>query len=264
MEKLTDLSVAGTVDKVMLKTLLMAAVFLTSLHSLAGTIDPSVSDQKHIEYGEGFKCVVQIEGLCTCGKGNDHLFNASAVAISPSTVLTAAHVVKGSELIKIRIGEDTFKALKVIVNEGFKENNVGYHDIAMCHCEGDFGLDFYPELYEDSDEISKVVSMAGYGMTGTFSTGADKSDKKKRAGSNIVRRMERDVLVCDLGDRKTALEFMIAPGDSGGGLFIGNKLAGINSFVMADDGKTDSDYGDECAHTRISKFIPWIRENMKK
>jgi len=246
----------------MFKSLLVAIILFASFSSFAGTIDPANSDEKHLKYGMDFKCVVQIEGLCTCGKGADHLFHASAVAISPNVALTAAHVVNGSDLVKIRIGESTFKALKVIVNGGFKDENVGYSDIALCVCEGDFGLDFYPDLYEDTDEVSKVVSMAGYGMTGNFSTGTNKSDKKRRAGSNIINRSERDVLVCTLEDKKTAMEFIIAPGDSGGGLFIGNKLAGINSFVMADDGKTDSDYGDECAHTRISKFIPWIRENM--
>jgi hypothetical protein len=191
------------------------------------------------------------------------MFEASAVAISSHVALTAAHVVDKSDLVKIRIGEDTFKALKVIVNPSFKEEDVGHSDIAICVCEGDFGLDFYPDLYEDSDEVSKVVSMSGYGMSGTFSTGSVRSDKKKRAGSNIICRSERDVLVCNLKDKRTALEFMIAPGDSGGGLFINNKLAGINSFVMAADGKTDSDYGDECAHTRISKFLDWIRKNME-
>lgn len=231
--------------------------------SFAGTIDPSVPDQKHIDYAKGFGSVVQIEGRCCCGKGEEHMFYASAVAISPNHALTAAHVVAGNDKVHIRIGEKTFKALDVMVHEEFKEDRVGYSDIALCRCEGDFGLDFYPELYENSDEVSKTASMAGYGTTGTFSTGAIRSDRNRRAGSNIIARSERDVLVCVLSDRKTQMEFLIAPGDSGGGMFIGNKLAGINSFVMADDGKPDSDYGDECAHTRVSKFLEWIRERSK-
>jgi hypothetical protein len=63
---------------------------------------------------------------------------------------------------------------------------------------------------------------------------------------------------------KTELEFLIASGDSGGGLFIDNKLAGINSCVMAVDKKPDSTYNDESGHTRISKFIGWIKENIEK
>ena len=63
---------------------------------------------------------------------------------------------------------------------------------------------------------------------------------------------------------KFPLEFMIAPGDSGGGMFIGNKLAGINSFLMAADKKPDGTYGDEAAFTRISLYVDWIAEQIEK
>ena len=61
----------------------------------------------------------------------------------------------------------------------------------------------------------------------------------------------------------TELEFCAANGDSGGGLFIDNKLAGINSMVLAADKKTNSDYGDECTHTRISSYKSWIDSLIK-
>jgi hypothetical protein len=233
---------------------------LVSSFCLGGTIDPSVPDQKYLDYAEGFGCVVRIEGVCSCGK--DHEYHASAVAISPVWVLTAAHVVADVKDPVVKIGDRQFKVNKIVSHEDFKESKVGYADIAICRCDGDLGLEFYPELYENNNEISKTVSISGYGMSGNFSTGTVRSDKKRRAGSNKVVRIERDVLVCVLSDQKTALEFLIASGDSGGGLFIGNRLAGINSFVMSADGKNDSDYGDECAHTRISKFVPWIKLKM--
>ena len=244
-------------------TLATVLCMVLSLSCQAGTIDPSVPDSKYLEYGSKFGCVVRVEGVCGCGKGDKHMFHASGVAISKDWVLTAAHVVKGNMEVGIRVGDKLFPATKVLVHEDFLDDRVGYADIALCHCPGDFGLDFYPGLYEDGDEVSKVVSISGYGSTGKFSTGVNMMDGKKRAGSNIVARTEMDVLVCSLSDRKTQLEFLIAPGDSGGGLFIGNRLAGINSLVMADDGKPDSDYGDESAHTRVSKFLDWIRERAK-
>lgn len=245
-----------------MRTWIVAISFWFCGICFAGTIDPSAKDEDHIEYAEGFPCVVEILGMCKCG--GEHEFHASAVAISSNWVLTAAHVVDGTKSPYVKIGDKKFPANKVLVHENFKEDNLGYADIALCRCEGDFGLAFYPELYEDKDEVSKVASMAGYGMTGTFSEGSKKSDKRKRAGSNIVAGSERDVLVCNLSDRRTRMEFLIAPGDSGGGLFIGKRLAGINSFVSAADGKTDSDYGDESAHTRVSKFVEWIRKNAKE
>lgn len=233
-------------------------------YSLAGTIEPSVPDRKYLEYAKGFPCVIQIEGRCLCGKGEEHMFFGSAVAISPTWVLTAAHVVDGNDRVCVRIGKDAFKALKVIVHGDFDADKVGHADIAMCQVEGDMGLDFYPELYDSDDEVSKIASMAGFGMTGNFRTGSKGSDGKKRAGSNIIHRSENDVLVCVLTDTRTELEFLIAPGDSGGGMFIGKKLAGINSFITSPNGKPNSSYGNECAHTRVSKFTPWIKGVMEK
>ena len=244
-----------------MRTWIVAISLLFSSMCRAGTIDPSSKDQDHLDYATGYPCVLEIMGKCKCG--GDHEFHASAVAISPHWVLTAAHVVEGTGGIYVKVGERKFPAIKVLVHEKFKEDSVGHADIALCGFLDDLGLNFYPELYEDGDEVSKVASIAGYGMTGTFSTGSKILDKKRRAGSNIVAEGENDVLVCNLSDRKTKLEFLIAPGDSGGGLFIGKKLAGINSFVSARDGKTDSGYGDESAHTRVSKFVEWIRTNTK-
>lgn len=247
----------------MLKTIVTVLCMVLCSRCLAGTIDPSVPDSKYLEYGSKFECVVRVEGICECEVGKKHGFQASGVAISKNWVLTAAHVVKDRLNIRIRIGDSVFPTALVLVHEDFVDGRVGYADIALCYCPGDFGLDFYPDLYGAKDEISKIVSISGYGSTGKFSTGFGQSDGRKRAGSNIICRTERDVMICSLSDRRTQLEFLIAPGDSGGGLFIGKKLAGINSFVIAKDGKPDSDYGDESAHTRVSKFVEWIREKTR-
>lgn len=232
----------------------------------AGTIDPRVPDQKYQEYGSGFKNVVQIKGVCGCGKGTKHEFNGSAVIISPNWALTAAHVVKDGTEIRLIIDEKKEESfnVKTLIHEDFNDGEMGYNDIALCYSEKDFKLDFYPELYSEKDEKGKIVSMAGYGLTGSFNTGSIKSDKFRRAGSNTIARLERNVLICNLVDQRTELEFLIASGDSGGGLFIGNKLAGIHTFVMAEDGKPDSSYRDESAHTRISLYCDWIIKKMKE
>jgi len=57
---------------------------------------------------------------------------------------------------------------------------------------------------------------------------------------------------------------MLAPGDTGGGMFIGNALAGINSFVMAEDGNPDGTYTDESAFTRVSLYANWVESEIEK
>lgn len=235
--------------------------------SHAGTTDPSVPDDKYRKYGDQHECVVKIKGKCWCKKQDEkeHEFSASAVVIHPHWVLTAAHVVDNTKDVSINVRGKDLPMKKVVVKKEFEENNLGFNDIAICYCEEDIGLDFYPDLYEGRDEVGKVVGICGYGMHGTFSTGAVKSDGSKRAGANIIDGVERNCLICsNVGGKKTNMDFLIASGDSGGGLFIDGKLAGINSFVMATDGKSNSDYGDECAHTRISEYIEWIKEQMKQ
>lgn len=239
------------------KCILISLVLTTSC--FAGTRTPTKSDQKYLDYGaDGFECVVPITGSCSCGK--NHTFHASAVVIREHWFLTAAHVVKDTSEVKIKIKDKLVSLTKVFVHKDFEKSQLGFDDIALGYCEEKIELNFYPELYKNKDEENKIVSICGYGMHGTFSTGAITSDGLKRAGSNRIARCEKNVLVCTLNDLNTELEFMIASGDSGGGLFIGNKLAGINTFVMADDGKPNSDYGDECAHTRVSLYIDWINK----
>jgi hypothetical protein len=231
--------------------------------SYAGTIDPSTPDEKYRIYGEEHGCVVRLKGRCFCKKekGKEHDFVASAVVIKPHWVITAAHVVKETKNVVVNVGKKNYEIKKIIVKDGYDEDIIGLNDIAVAYSEEDFGLDFYPELYSEKDEVGKVASICGYGLTGTFSSGAVRSDDNKRAGSNIVDRIDRNCLVCtNMGGKKTKLEFLIASGDSGGGLFIDQKLAGINSFVMSDDEGPNSDYGDECAHTRISQYLDWILE----
>ena len=231
----------------------------------AGTTDPSVADQRYLEYGDSHACVVPIHGDCNCGEHDNkpHELSASAVVINRRWVITAAHVVNKATNVRIYIKDKNHSMKNVIVHENFKKEEMGKFDIAICESESDMELDFYPELYEGNREVGSVASICGYGSTGTFSTGAYRSDGRKRAGSNVVDRVENQVLVCSAeGSRKTSMEFLIASGDSGGGMFINGKLAGINSFVTAADGTTNSDYGDECCHTRISIFAKWIKDHI--
>lgn len=231
--------------------------------SSAGTRDPNKSDEKYIEYGAKFSCVLRLK----CVAPNGTLYYASAVAIDNEWILTAAHVLIHSNDINVLVENSPVKVDRVIAHKDFIPANYGFYDIALCHVEKPFNLTFYPELYTEKDEVGKVCSIAGYGSFGTFDTGITGSDGKRRAGSNIIDVIDRHLLVCTASKSNsidlTDLEYIIANGDSGGGLFIGNKLAGINSCVMAIDKKTDSNYGDESGHTRVSKFVDWIKENKK-
>ena len=237
-------------------------VFWTISKVCAGTIDPNIPDDKYLEYGSKFHYVLPLCGMYE----DDKLFCASAVAIKPHWIITAAHVVKNVKVCYMTVGEKIYLIKNISCHPLYTENTFGEYDLAVCYVEKDIGLDFYPDLYEGRDEVGKVCSMSGFGLTGNFHTGIITHDGKRRAGSNIIDSIDRKLLICtpSINNKKTELEFMIGSGDSGGGLFIGNKLAGINSCVMALDGKPNSTYYDEAGHTRISEYIDWINENINE
>jgi hypothetical protein len=191
----------------------------------------------------------------------------SAVIINKNWILTAAHIVKNMRNHRIILSNKEYVLDKVICHEKYNDNVFGYYDIALGHIKDGVDLEPYPALYENNDELGKLVTITGLGLTGNFNTGVNISDGKKRAGSNYVEKIERGTLVCNASkphQKITELEYLICSGDSGGGLFIDGKLAGINSSVLGYDDKPDSTYGDESCHTRISMYIPWIKNIIKK
>lgn len=246
----------------LLKIFWIIALSLLVSSAYAGTIDPNTPDEKYIDFGKKFPYVGML-----CGKYEDGTnFCASGVAIHHKVVLTAAHVVKNCSTCYLSINDKKIHAPKVIYHNDFQDHIFGFYDIAVCLLEEEIGLDFYPELYSDRDEIGKQCTLSGFGITGTFITGAKISDGKKRAGSNYIDDIDRGLIVCSPSGpgKKTTLEFLIASGDSGGGLFIGNKLAGIHSCVMTVGKTPDSKYNNQSGHTRISDHLDWIRKVINK
>jgi len=241
--------------------LAIITLMLTFNVACGGTIDPSTPDSKYVEYAKDFECILKI-----CGKDEkDRSYCASAVAVAPHWIMTAAHVVKDVKSSFVVVNHKVFEVKKIVCHDQYEEKNYGTCDLALGYIEEDLGLKFYPEIYKNQDEVGKICSISGYGITGTFNTGAKNSDNQRRAGSNKVESIDRKLLVCTPSkENRTSLEFLIAHGDSGGGLFIDGKLAGINSCVMATDKKPDSTYGDESGHTRLSLYKDWIKEVMQK
>lgn len=240
----------------------LLGIFLLISNTFAGTIDPNVEDSKYIEYGSNFKHTVRI--ICNDNNGQA---SGSAVIVDSHWIITAAHVVKNMRNHHIIVDDKTYILDSIICHEKYNDDIFGYYDIALGHIKEDVNMSPYPELYKENDEVGKIVAISGLGLTGDFNTGVKISDGKKRAGSNRIKKIEREVLVCDasiFSENSTKLEYLICSGDSGGGLFIDGKLAGINSSVLGHDGKPDSSYGDESCHTRISTYIPWINNIIKK
>lgn len=232
---------------------------------MAGTIDPKNNDEQYQEFAqkELFDCVAPLFSR----KDDKTTSLSSCVIIKPNFALTAAHIFSTIGLdhtFYIGYKDKLIKVEEVIVHHGFKHDKMGYNDIAICRTSKKIDIKILPELYNKKQERLKVVYICGYGVTGTFNTGANISDGKKRAGTNVIESIDRHVLMCSPSfSSGSNLEFLISHGDSGGGLFIDGKLAGINSYVYTKDGNADSSWKDVAGHTRISLFREWVNQNTK-
>lgn len=220
------------------------------------------------------------------GATSSYDFRASGVLISTgedSWVLTAGHVTAGATALSIQLGGVTYDADAWFSHSKWNGDLARGYDIGLMHLKTGIAGITPAEFYNTGvSEIGQIGTFVGYGTTGTGETGWDGSlPLVKRAGENVVDMFlntggkpgSSRVLLADfdnpLKDSDSSwgssdpldLEYLIAPGDSGGGLFIGGLLAGIHSFGWGRlDGDPNSDYGDASGHTRVSMFIDWIME----
>lgn len=213
-------------------------------------------------------------------------FAASATIIAPNWALTAGHVVDQATALTFNVGGGSFSAAEWIAHPKWNGDLGKGYDIGLIRFANDFVVDngLTPaNLYAGTGEIGQTGTAVGFGRSGTGLTGwTSDTPLIKRAGDNVIDMQlltpgkDNRVLLTDFDNPLNAadssygdsaplgLEYMIAPGDSGGGLFIENAgiwLAGVNSFGWGRlDGNPDSDYGDVGGFTRVSSFVDWITE----
>ena len=192
-----------------MKYLILALLLLMPVQAYCGTIDPSVSDAKYVEYGQKYECVLPIVGVL--GDKLNSQFRASCVVIDEYHILTAAHIVHGTITQHVLYKNEAYPCSLVAVHGNYEASNIGYNDIAIARLSRPLKLDFYPELYSDKDETGKVCGLSGWGHHGDFNTGwvMNTFDNTRRAGSNIIDGTEKNVLKYSVHTSdKTTLELI--------------------------------------------------------
>jgi hypothetical protein len=238
---------------------------------------------------------------------------ASGTLISPEWVLTAGHVVGGTDNYGLGVSGMFFGLGSVLSQTGTAATRViPYAGWSSSNGDVWAGVDLglvrlsqpittvTPALLDFSTPLLGLLGTnVGYGRSGIGSGGMSTPAGTKRAGQNMIdarggmvtKREGGTLLELDLNgisptvlfqdfDNPTDLvassigsaipvaqEYLIASGDSGGGLFINvggvTKLVGVNSFLASlpypwDTTGINADYGDLAGVVSVQSFENWI------
>ena len=256
--------------------------------------------------GSGYDGVVRVVAGSFYGTGV-LLYNGQAVLTAAH--LFASESTSTSVVFETNYGTQTVSSKKVLINPDYNSKN-STSDLALVWLSGAAPItaERY-DLYRSEDEINKTFTLVGYGRPGTGSTGELSTPPNPPLRLQAKNQFDADIssvlpffsstpawasisnkqLVADFDDGTSARdalgllagklglglgsdEGLIAPGDSGGPAFIGNKLAGIASFRAdlestvshPDIDKTgNSSFGELAIWMRVSAYQQWIDQNLR-
>lgn len=204
-------------------------------------------------------------------------YTGSGTLIAPDWVLTAGHNLVAATSATFTIDGTAYYSSQLVLNPGWNGDPFHGYDFGLVHLSEPVSSLTPATLYPGSSELGQVGTYVGYGFKGTGLTGYQTVDGQKRAFQNmidgdfgnpaLVYGSDFDNPHSTAGNSFGAatplpLEGCVAPGDSGGGVFLtmGSQvyLAGVISFVASTDGNPNSGYGDLSGFGRISSVMPWI------
>jgi len=212
--------------------------------NFGGSLHHNFDDSEYLNYAKDMPIAKILIGHKFC----------SGVVLNSSTILTIKHAIEYYTNIDVYYNDIELSIQDIIYHR--KE------DLSIIKLASSIGcsrLDFY----DDVTLIGKECSIGGYGLK--YETKHKRSytpDLQKRAGKNIITWETDSYFECQMDINGTDLEFIPTIGDSGGPVFIENRLAGLNKYVKSSDGIADSSYGDVSGHVKLTKYKEWIKANL--
>ncbi|MCT7949940.1 S1 family peptidase [Ancylothrix sp. C2] len=241
----------------------------------AGTMRHDRTDTQYRTLANSFSSVGSLSL-----RGATSSWNCSGTLIGTNYLLTAAHCLEDSAGQNLIGGTFTLGGTRYNIGSGVKNsgwttsnrNPTAGFDMAILQLTSNVTNVSAATLSTATNENGQTGTYVGFGFRGTGTTGqVANTFGTKRAGQNIMNLGSQlgwsdQVLWSDFTDPRLNanaalnLEYNIASGDSGGGLFINGLLAGVNSVIQnANRNTLWADYGDRSLVTRVSSLNNWIQ-----
>jgi hypothetical protein len=232
---------------------------------LGATIRDDTPDSDYVALGndpafDGVGTFVNSWGYTGCG-----------ILIAPDWVLTAAHLFTAATSGTFTLDGTAYSSTQLITDPNWNGSASNGSDFGLIHLSSPITSITPLPFYTSSTLLEQTATFVGYGLTGTGLTGYQTLDGQKRGFQDVV-----DVNNPSFGNTNyvfgatfdspangaLSLEGCVAPGDSGGGVFMSDGsqyyLAGVISFVAATDGNANSSYSDISGFDSILPAMPWI------
>jgi hypothetical protein len=274
-----------------------AAAVCVAAGSISFTVTAQAGTIRHDRLDSQYTSLAAQSQYASVGQflGNDgsSSWAGSGTLIASNWVLTAAHVVEGAKSLTFNVGGQSFTTSSIadmIIHPNWTGNLGAGYDIALVKFAASITTSTgiaAAQRYTGTSELGKTATFVGFGTTGTGLTGyqgiSSFDQLQKRAGNNVIdalyntggKASSSRILLADFDNPSSSadnnygsstplnLEYMTAPGDSGGAAFLNvngvELLAGVTSFGWGRlDGDPNSDYGDVGGYTRVSSFNTWI------
>ncbi len=268
---------------------LSACLMITVATAHAGLIDDGALDADHQALAAQSQYdsvgVVRLSGT---------VVDSSGILITPQWVLTAAHTIPSGNpgaSDTWTFGGEIRGIDQAIRNPNFTGAIQNGFDIALHKLDSPITTITPAQLYTGTSAslVGQTLTYVGYGKSGTGSTGDTLPAGTKRAGNNIGDQLgftlnpgpsqvdySNQIIFADMDDPPGGgvfsnplgsnspinLEYLIALGDSGGGLFVeqGGEhfVTGVHSTVFNFSPSTLG-YGDVMGSTTIEQSLAWIQ-----
>ncbi len=262
----------------------------------AGTMRNLGRDFKHRQLAEQseFDSVGRLDIVTDATTNPNATSLCSGTLVGGSYVVTAAHCVDTAQLMEFRIGNGSYTANRWVVPGRWNGNAGAGADIAVIELDRRVrgARRIRAKLNTSRKEKGRTATIVGFGATGEGILGENGALPigQKRAGENktdIINPFAHKQLAVDFDpDPTSALfntianpkfngltgrvddikkedfpltnEYQTAGGDSGGGLFINGRLAGVTSW-----GSRNSAFFSQGYFTRVAIWHNWIRRQIQ-